>query len=213
MERVIAYIDGFNLYFGMKESNLRHCYWLDVHKMVQSLLKDHQTLVRIRYFTARISAPEAKRQRQVRYLEALGTLESVDIIEGKYMDEDRNCPHCNKVFIHPNEKMTDVNIAVHLLTDAYQDKFDTALLISGDSDLVPPVKMVRSLFPTKRIIAALPPNRVSAEQRMTATAHFTIWHGLLEKSCFPNAVQRADGHILQNPWAPKPPPVRPSKRK
>ena len=45
-----------------------------------------------------------------------------------------------------NEKMTDVNIATHLIIDAFQDRYDMAMLISGDSDLVPPIKAVHSLY-------------------------------------------------------------------
>ena len=55
--------------------------------------------------------------------------------------------------------MTDVNIAVHLLEDAYDGVFDTALLISADGDLAAPVEAVRRRFPTKRIIVVAPPDR------------------------------------------------------
>lgn len=45
------------------------------------------------------------------------------------------------------EKMTDVNIAVELLGDAQDDAFDTAIIISGDSDLTPPVRATLSRYP------------------------------------------------------------------
>jgi len=38
-ERVIAYIDGFNLYFGIKQSNWNDVLWLNVKKLAESLLK------------------------------------------------------------------------------------------------------------------------------------------------------------------------------
>lgn len=72
------------------------------------------------------------------------------------------------------EKMTDVNIASQLLDDAYDDCFDTALLVSADSDLTTPVKKVRQRFPDKRIIIALPPNRRSHELTQAANGHFII---------------------------------------
>jgi uncharacterized LabA/DUF88 family protein len=53
--------------------------------------------------------------------------------------------------------MTDVNIAVHLLEDAYDNVFDTALLVSADSDLAAPVEAVRRRFGTKRIVVVAPP--------------------------------------------------------
>ena len=52
--------------------------------------------------------------------------------------------------------MTDVNIATQILIDAYQDNFDMAMLISGDSDLVPPIKAVHELFPKKRVFVTFP---------------------------------------------------------
>lgn len=52
-ERVAAYIDGFNLYFGIRQNGRRHL-WLDLEGLVQSLLKPHQQLVAVRYFTARV---------------------------------------------------------------------------------------------------------------------------------------------------------------
>jgi hypothetical protein len=40
-ERVIAYIDGFNLYFGLKSTGWKKFYWLNLQSMVQNLLKPH----------------------------------------------------------------------------------------------------------------------------------------------------------------------------
>mgnify|MGYP006892872337 CR=1 FL=1 len=41
-ERVIAYIDGFNLYFGMKQGGWNDSLWLNVQKLASSLLKPSQ---------------------------------------------------------------------------------------------------------------------------------------------------------------------------
>ena len=55
--------------------------------------------------------------------------------------------------------MTDVNIAVQLLGDAQDKVFDTAIVISADSDLAGPVQAIRSRYPNKRAIIAFPPER------------------------------------------------------
>ena len=55
MERVIAYIDGFNLYYGLKSSGWRRYYWLNIQRLVQNLLKPNQRLILTKYFTSRIS--------------------------------------------------------------------------------------------------------------------------------------------------------------
>ncbi|MFN0158883.1 MAG: NYN domain-containing protein, partial [Bacteroidota bacterium] len=99
----------------------------------------------------------------------------------------------------PNEKMTDVNIAVEMMNDAFQDRFDTALLVSADSDLTAPIKSIRSLFPNKRIVIAFPPQRHSLELTKQAHACFTLGRANLAKSMFPLEVQKSDGFILKCP--------------
>ena len=140
MERVIAYVDGFNLYFGLKSKGWNRYYWLNIQLLAQNLLKLNQNLLLTKYFTARITSPTDKQRRQSTYLEALETLKDFQILYGKYQLNPRECSHCGFQDEVPNEKMTDVNVAVEMLKDAYQDKFNVALLISADSDLVPQSK-------------------------------------------------------------------------
>ena len=47
----------------------------------------------------------------------------------------------------PEEKRTDVNIGIHMVDDAYQQRCDHEIVVSGDSDLVSAIKMVRQRFP------------------------------------------------------------------
>lgn len=95
--------------------------------------------------------------------------------------------------------MTDVNIAVQLLSDAFADRFDTALLISADSDLTTPVKQLRMLFPHKRAIAVFPPNRRSFELGQAAHSAFSLGEANLRQSQFPEKVTRSDGFVLCRP--------------
>jgi uncharacterized LabA/DUF88 family protein len=60
MARVIAYIDGFNLYFGLKSSRWDRYLWLNVQNLAGNLLKPDQTLIHTKYFTARVSSPADK---------------------------------------------------------------------------------------------------------------------------------------------------------
>ena len=78
MQRIIAYVDGFNLYYGLRSMGWRRLYWLDVHRLAENLLKPGQPLVRVHYFTARIASRpgnEGTRKRQGTYLDALETLD------------------------------------------------------------------------------------------------------------------------------------------
>jgi len=94
-EKVSVYIDGFNLYFGMKQSGFRRFYWLDIHKLAMSFLKPDQRLIDVKYFTARISGPEDKRIRQNTFLEAVATLAGVTVFEGQFISKEMRCRSCS----------------------------------------------------------------------------------------------------------------------
>lgn len=202
MQRVIVYIDGFNLYFGLKSQGWRRYYWLDLCRLARNLLQPNQQLVAVRYFTARISgraSAAAKVKRQATFLEALATLPDLHIYYGHYLAKTRQCFKCGATWNAPEEKMTDVNIAVELLSDAHDDAFDTAMIISGDSDLTPPVRAVRKRYPAKRIVVAFPPGRDSVELRKAATAAFRIGRKKFKDSQLPESVTKRDGFVLMRP--------------
>lgn len=202
MRRVIAYIDGFNLYFGLKESGWKRYYWLDLWRLTERLIQDDQQLAQLHYFTARISGARgnsADAARQTTYLDALQTISGISIHEGHYLTKPRECRRCGNRWPEPEEKMTDVNIAVRLLVDAFDDGFDTAILISADSDLVPPVREIRERLPEKRIVAAMPPRRHSRDLANLAHASFQIGEQKIRKSQLPDHIQTESGFILQRP--------------
>lgn len=199
VERVSAYLDGFNLYFGMRDKGWKSLYWLDVVILAQELLKPHQVLGATKYFTARISGPNSKQVRQATYLLALEEVGRCKIFYGRYQSSAMKCRNCGVRWEQSQEKMTDVNIAVEMLSDAVENAFDTALLVSGDADLVPAVRTIRRLFPEKRIVSAFPPGRVSQALRKEVHAHFVIGRPNLAKSQLPESVARASGTALTRP--------------
>ena len=198
-QRVMAYVDGFNLYFGLKAKGWKRYYWLDVKKLADNLTLDHQRVIDMRYFTSRIIGPRDKQKRQTTYLEALETVNGPIIRYGQFYSQQFTCPICKGRDKVPAEKMTDVNIATEILVDAFQDNFDTLLLITADSDLVPPLKAIRTLFAEKRLIVTFPPERVSTELKNVANGHIYISKETLAKSQMPDIVQKADGFELKRP--------------
>ena len=196
--RTAVYVDGFNLYFGLRTAKLRRLYWLDIHRLATQLLRADQTLAVCKYFTSRISAPvpqdvspnavalRARRERQSLYLEALATNPNLSILYGQYLSKPGRCYACGATWPNFEEKMTDVNIATELLTDAFTDRFDTAIIVSADSDLVPPIRAICAFFPGKRIVVAFPPARASKEMRSAAHASLIIGHGTLAKNSCKN---------------------------
>ena len=199
-QRVAVYIDGFNLYYGLRSKGWRRYYWLDLNLLVRKLLRPWQQLVVNRYFTSRV-LPEPgdidKPKRQDAYLEALATLPNLTVQLGYFLPKQRICHGCGTIIRSYEEKMTDVNIAVSLLTDAHDDIFDTAIVISGDSDLSGPIDEVRRRYPRKRVIVAFPPDRVS--QKLRSGPWFTIGRDAFRDSQLPSQVINASGHVLTRP--------------
>lgn len=206
--RVIAYVDGYNLYHGIREREWQRFLWLDLPQLCSSLIKETQDLVLTKYFTTRISAPESKRKRQSDYLEALQLhcRNSIKMFWGHYQIEPWTCNSCGQSEPVPHEKKTDVNIAVEMMVDAFQNNFDSALLVSADSDLVPPIKSIRRLYPDKRIIVAFPPARFSAELQGQAHGHFEIGRAKFAGAQLPETIVKNDGATLTRPakWTDAP---------
>ncbi len=201
--RVIAYVDGFNLYFGMRESGWQRYYWLNIQRLASLICPRETTLIEVKYFTSRILLPPAKQRRQNTYLEALEAATSCQIIYGNYNIESLHCDFCDTESLVPKEKMTDVNIAVEMMKDAFQDRFDVATLISGDSDLTPPVMAIRQLFPDKSVVVCFPPNRTAKELKQKASGTYNITRVNLRDSQLPDEVTKPNGFILRRPikWA------------
>lgn len=199
MQRVIAYIDGFNLYFGLREKGWKKYYWLNVRQVALQLLKPHQILTATKYFTSIISGPPDKQRRQATFLEALATLPDFHLYHGHYLTDSVTCKRCGFAYTTHHEKMTDVNIATELLCDAFADTYDVALLISADSDLVSPIKRVRCLFPRKRIIVVFPPARRSNALKNAAHILLHLDQSTLARSVFADQVTNAAGYVLHRP--------------
>ncbi len=209
--RVNTYIDGFNLYHGMRESGWHDCFWLNIVELSNHLTKGFCQLVAAKYFTARIRGArdgdasnrakmrEAKRKRQSDYLEALSELPGLHIYEGFYKPGTVTCKRCGHSWDKPEEKKTDVQIATQLMDDAYSHAFDTAILVSGDGDMAPPMEVVRRRFPDKRLIAAFPPARYNRDIARLAYTSFEISRKQLRSSQLANPFKKRDSSLLRKP--------------
>lgn len=197
-ERIIAYIDGFNLYFGMREASFDHCRWLNINKLIQSLLHPHQELVAVKYFTSRVSNSPDKQKRQSTYIDAIEST-GVKVFYGNYQDNTEECKRCGHQWRSAKEKMTDVNIATAMIIDAFNNEYDTAMLVSGDSDLTPPIKAIHSLFTDKRVFIAFPPKRHNSSMSLLAKGSLTIGRKKLVDAQFDNVVLSKIGFQLTKP--------------
>lgn len=201
MNRVISYIDGFNFYFGLRQKGWRQYYWLDLAAMTRSFLKPWQQFEHCHYFTARIrQQPNGQSvKRQSTWLDALATRTDITCHFGHYLPKEQTCRSCGATWTSHEEKMTDVNIASQLIVDAYEDRYDTAIIVSGDSDLTTPVKQVRERFPNKRLIVAFPPARRSAQLKEAAHGHFVIGADKLRNNLLSDEITTPSGFVLKRP--------------
>lgn len=156
MRKTIVYVDGFNLYYALKKINAK---WLDIGALCERLLTEND-VVAIKYFTARVKSRVGDLDIHVRqniYLEALQLNPKIEVIFGHFLtsnvwmvkatDEGKPMDKIKKIqVIKTEEKGSDVNIATHLLVDGFQNKYETAVLITNDSDLKLPIAMVKSVL-------------------------------------------------------------------
>lgn len=156
--RSIVYVDGYNLYYGVLSQNPKWK-WLDLYKYF-SVLRSDEEVILVRYFTALIEPDKRlseKRDRQKRLLTAMGADGKVSVCLGRYQLRTVTCrAQCGLTYQTPEEKKTDVNIAVSMMEDAIDARADCFILVSGDSDMEPAVQWIRKRYPAVKIIVYIP---------------------------------------------------------
>ena len=199
-----VYIDAFNLYYGcIKGTPFR---WLDLRLLSEKLLPRHQ-IHRVRYFTARIQARPRDiqaPQRQQTYLRALQTIPNLTIHYGHFLSRPTRMPLARPRLIGPKtaevlkteEKGSDVNLATYLLLDAFDDDYEMALIISNDSDLMEPIKVIRQRFGLPVGVVNPQPN-ASQALRQVATFYRPLRRGALQASQLPAQITDANGVITK----------------
>ena len=195
--RTFVYVDGFNLYYGaLKRSSSK---WLDLVALFNNVLQAQHQILAVKYFTARVSGTsidQSKPQRQDIYLRALQHYRSeVDIYFGHFLSHSTRAPLANPVgsqrtaeIIKTEEKGSDVNLAVHLLNDAWLDAYDCAVVVTNDSDIAEAMRLVREQL-SKRV-GLLTPGKRRASRQLKAHADFLgqIRSTVLQGSQLPNPI-------------------------
>jgi uncharacterized LabA/DUF88 family protein len=174
-ERLIMYVDGFNLYHGLHDWARCKWLWLDIVKLGE-LLRPRSDLIQVRYFTAPVLNDAGAASRQQAYQEALAINAAgrLEIVQGRYQTKTYTCRACGDTRRMYEEKETDVNIATSLVSDAALDRMDSALILSADSDLIPAVKAAKALAPKLFVTAAFPPRRNCDELKKVLPASFHV---------------------------------------
>jgi hypothetical protein len=198
-----VYVDGFNLYYRCLIGTPYK--WLDLLTLCSLTFPKNQ-IHRIRYFTARVQATSddsGKPQRQNTYIRALMTIPNLTVHYGHFSRHRVRMPLAgppkqgpkNVWVIKTSEKGSDVNLATYLLADTFENDCEIAVVISNDSDLVAPIKMVQEKTDVK--VGILNPQRdkkqIAWELHRAATFYRSIRIGVLKASQFPEALTDANG--------------------
>lgn len=204
--KTIVYIDGFNLYYGAVKGTPYK--WLNVAVMCQLLLPQHN-IVKIKYYTAKVSArPHDPGQpvRQQTFLRALETIPNLEIVYGQFLQSTISMLLANPqpggpkfaTVVKTEEKGSDVNIAAHMVHDGHLGLYDTAVIVSNDSDLVEPVKIAR--YELHKTVGMLnPQKRPSHSLRQHVNFMKPIRKGVLGQSQFPLQLTDATGTFHKPP--------------
>ncbi|MDZ4745896.1 MAG: NYN domain-containing protein [bacterium] len=103
------------------------------------------------------------------------------------------------------EKGSDVNLAAQMLHRAWKNEYDHAIVISNDSDLCEPIKLVKTELDKKVTVCYVAPTKqggtVSSRLRNVASSVLHVkWSDLL-KHQFPDPLITPEGKSLTKPTA------------
>ncbi len=206
-KNAVFLIDGFNLYYSIisilkeKKKNYK---WLDVKSFSESFLHLIDKKVKIKkiyYFTSIVKETEDdknKSHRQYTYIEALKN-SGIEVITGKFKDKTYKCPHCNTKIKTYVEKLTDINIASKIFEVCITEKIDYIVVVSGDTDIVPAIKISKKLFKSIKFIAIFPYGRANKEIKTYVDEYFKASEKSYQANQFPEEILLKNSKILKIP--------------
>jgi uncharacterized LabA/DUF88 family protein len=185
-KRVAVFVDGFNVYhFLDKTAGYRKYKWLNYRRLAEHYCPPGSAIVSAYYFTAFVKFDPEKNKRHNVFIRALRTQNIVTVmgkfkpVIRKFVVEDKSSTQKFKTRVGWiqgriktgytfEEKKTDVNIAVYLLTKAIEDQYDIALVISGDTDFETALKAIKGKFLNKELIIVVPDRKIAGSLRYLA---------------------------------------------
>ena len=171
-ERVMIFIDGSNLYYSLKSLNIDK---IDFEKLL-CLLKKDNLLISTFYYNAPLNIkinPKTYWEQQ-KFFNELRKIPDFNVVLCKLRKHKRK----NGDFVF-DVKGDDVHLAVDLVSGAYENLYDIAIIVSGDEDFVPAIKKVKKLG--KKVINAYFKSTSSTTLKKTCN-NYIYMNGLIEKN-------------------------------
>lgn len=212
-KQIIVYVDGFALYKGLLQRQYPQYKWLDLATLADRLFHQYE-VVEVRYFTAVLKpllADPQMPQRQQAYLRALDTSPRVSIHYGTYIfskqwlpkhpqEVDENGRVVTVKVNRPEEKGSDVSLASYLMMDALRDRADLYAVLTNDSDLVTPMKLLAAEARRNVALISVAGERYNkAFNQVELRTVRIVREGTLRSSQFPGRLQDSDGRWIHKP--------------
>ncbi len=140
-KKAAVYFDGSNFYYKLRELGIPNITHFNYGKFSEWLARDREIISK-RYYVGVVRAKndnekgQKLRKEQQRLFSHLTSSDQNFIIKQGYIMNNDGSYH---------EKGVDVKIAVDLLVGAYENIYDTAILISSDTDLIPVIQKIKHL--------------------------------------------------------------------
>ena len=211
LPRTNVYIDGFNFYYAAfrgRRPRAPRLKWLDIAEFSRLLLPGHDVRL-VRYFTAAVKPVQwdpSQHLRQGAYLRALASFPEVSVHMGSFarwkvrrplVDAPPEEPQTSLVW-DTKEKGSDVNLATYLLLDAFEGSYETAIVISDDSDLLEPVRVVRERLGKRVGVVRVRTDRGSVfRSKVDLLIEARAWH--FEQAQLPDEVRLPTGSFVSRP--------------
>ena len=181
------------MYHAINDLRDNRLKWLNLWALSESLLRADEELVAVEYFSAFYTKKADAYARHRAYVKALEHT-GVSTHMGNFKFKEIRCNGCGATWKKPEEKETDVHIAIRMVSDALLNRFDRCILISADSDLVPPRDFIMRECAGKEFFVAAPPHRLKCARDLNPNLEITV--GRIRKHLFPIDVLDNHGNIV-----------------
>ncbi len=140
--RIAIFIDGNNFYHGLKNIYRESKKLIDFNfEKLCDFLADNKEIVDIFYYNAQLDKSEnlEKFQSQQKFFDNLRKIEKLRLILCKLLK--RKIKGTKNYYYVLKED--DIHMAVDMVAGASDNRYDVAVIVSGDGDFVPAVKAVQ----------------------------------------------------------------------
>jgi hypothetical protein len=195
--RAALYVDGFNLYHAIAELDREFLKWLDLRQLARVIAPRSEVIRKVVWCTAFRPNGRGRLARHQAYHQALKA-RGVTCMVGHFVVYADGCNACGHSWTVATEKQSDVNLALAMLDDAHENRFDVCYLMTTDGDHAATARFLKERFPEKKLVLVAPPGRRQNPTLLDwADAQVTLEFDHLARALLPAVIKGPDGPILR----------------